>query len=112
IGIVGERLIDVALEDRDPAGDGALHFRARNLDASRIHALVLRQPLQQFAFAATEIEHTRFRLHDFADDRVVAAAQQFPYEAGLHDSFSNVLARNPPTSSVCSATSTRKESCP
>ena len=87
-------------------------------DSPNIHFLVGRQPGQQFAFAAAQVEHLGPGLHDFADDGVIAAAQQFAHEGrflgglGGHAIFSKVLARKPRTRLVCSATSTRNESCP
>src|ERR1039458_8339590 len=62
--------------------------------------------------AAAQVEHFGIGLHDLADNRVIAASQQFADESRLHCAFSNVLARKPRTRSVCSTTSTRKESCP
>jgi hypothetical protein len=41
----------------------------------------LRQPGQQFAFAATQIENAGARLDNFADDLVVFAPEHIGYEA-------------------------------
>src|SRR5205823_6591190 len=112
VGVIGQPFVDVALEDRDAACDGFLYLGAGDFHAARIHALGGGQPLQQFAFAAAQVEHLGPRLDNFADDGIIAAAQELADEAGLHCTFSNVLARNPRTRSVCSTTSTRKESCP
>src|ERR1039457_404411 len=40
VRIIGQPMVDVALIDRHAAGDGALHLRARNLHAARIHARI------------------------------------------------------------------------
>ena len=112
VGVIGESLVEIALEDRDAAGDGALDFGAGELDAARIDALIGGEPFEQLAFAAAEVEHAAAGLDDLADDRVIAATQQIPDKPRLHESFSNVVERNPRTRSVCSATSTRKASWP
>ena len=51
VGKIGQRVLNVAVKNRDAAGNGLPHFRAFNLHAACIHALVLGQPGQQFAFA-------------------------------------------------------------
>ena len=75
-GIVGQAFVDIALINGHAARDGPLHQRSVDLHAAGIHALVNREPFQQFAIAAAEVQHLGVGLHDFADDGVVAAAQQ------------------------------------
>src|SRR5262249_8381183 len=100
------------------AGDGALHTQSRGFHTAPLHALLSREPFQQFAFAATQVKHLRARIHNFADDGVVAAAEQVAHETALlgrlrwHAAFSSVLERKPRTNSVCSATSTKNASWP
>src|SRR5260370_25523466 len=64
------------MENGHAARDSLLRFRSGNLDAARVHALVQRQPLQQFALATAEIEDARIGLDELADDGVIAASQQ------------------------------------
>ena len=80
IGIILEHFVDVALIGRHAARDGPLHLGGRDLNAARIHSLVLGQPVEQLAFAASEIQHLAIRLDDVADDGEILAAQQFADE--------------------------------
>src|SRR5271165_185375 len=120
IGEIGEGFFDVALINGHAFGDSPLDSRTRKLDAERVHILVLREPGQKLAFSAAQVEHARPANHDLTDDRVIAAAQQCAYKrlcARMHGCrhqplILRVLARKPRTSSVCSATVTRKASCP
>ena len=89
VGIVGQPFVDIALEYADAARDRLLHFGAGDFHAARVHALIAGQPLQQFAFAAAQVEHLGVGLHNLADDGVVAAAQKFAYEASLHCARAN-----------------------
>ena len=79
--------------------------------------------MQQLAFAAADVEHACIRLHELADDGVIAAAEHFAngrmlqlHGGGAHDALATfsryVLARKPRINSVCSATSTRNASWP
>ena len=51
-----------------------------DLDAAPLDALVLGQPLQQFAVAAAQVQHLGVGLDQLADDGVVAAPQHLPHE--------------------------------
>ena len=68
VRIIREALIDIALIDRNAPRNRAAHLRRRNLHAAREHLLMFRQPGQQLAFAAAEIEHAAAGLDDLADD--------------------------------------------
>src|SRR5688572_5516700 len=124
VRIIGKALIDVSLVHRDAARDRPLDPSTDNLHATRVDAFMLREPLKQLAIAAADVQDTRVRLNNIANDRVVAAAKDLTNEWAApdfrwgrrHEAFAafsrNVLARKPRMSSVCSATSTRKASCP
>ncbi len=81
---IGERVLDVAVKDGNAARDGLPHFRAFNLHAARIHALVFGEPGQQLALAAAQIQHASVGLDDVADDGVVAASEQLRDERFGH----------------------------
>ena len=84
IGQVGQGFFEIAVKYRNAAGDGPLRLWPGDLDASRIHMFVRRQPRQQLAFAAAEIEDAGVGFNQFADDGVVAAAKQLADEGFGH----------------------------
>src|SRR5215470_6831605 len=87
VGQVRQRVFEVAVKNRDAARDGLLRSRARNLDATRVYVLVLSEPVQQLAFATSQIEHASVGLDELADDRVIAAAEQLRHERLGHLAF-------------------------
>src|SRR5580692_912433 len=96
IGKVGEGFFKIAVKYRNAARDGALRLGSGDLHAARIHMFVGRQPFQKFAFAAAEVEHAGVGFDQFADDGVVAAAEQLAYE-----SFGHAKAPTPLRSRLC-----------
>jgi len=76
VGKIGQRVFDIAVKNGDASRDGLPHFGAFDLHAARIHALVFGQPREQFALAASQVQHASPRLNNGADNRVVAASEQ------------------------------------
>src|SRR5437660_5708450 len=68
VGKIGQRFLQIAMKNGHAARDSLLRFRSGNLNPARIHALVQRQPLQQFSLAAAKIENACIRLDELADD--------------------------------------------
>src|SRR5277367_3263813 len=77
LGIIVQAGFQISLIDRYAASDRLLHARARQFDAASIDLLVLPQPGQQLAFAASEIEDACPWFDQLAYDGVVAAAKDF-----------------------------------
>src|SRR5215471_9400811 len=72
VGQVRQRVFEVAVKNRD---------------ATRVYVLVLSEPVQQLAFATSQIEHASVGLDELADDRVIAAAEQLRHERLGHLAF-------------------------
>src|SRR5205085_12121740 len=123
VRIILQAMIDIALINRNTPGDCALYALSVQLDPACFHSLVLLQPREQFAIAATQIEYACLWLDQFADDCVIRTAEYTMDKwtvpklgrIGRHARATisrQVLARKPRMSSVSSATSTRNASCP
>lgn len=77
--VFGHRLVDVAVIDRDAPGDRFLNQLAVDLDAARLHLLVLAQPGQQRAVPASQVEHPRSGRNQFRDESKIAPSKDVAY---------------------------------
>ena len=73
VGIGGEIVVGVALDDRKAARHGLVDALLRQLDAAAVGLLLLLEALQQRAVAAADVEHARARRHEAGDDLQVDA---------------------------------------
>src|SRR5258708_27390808 len=88
---IGQRFLQIAMKNGHAARASLLRFRSGNLDPARIHALMHRQPPQQFSFSTAEVEDTRIRLDELADDGVSAASPQLRNKGLRHAIFLSLV---------------------
>ena len=73
---LGEALVQVALDDGQPALDAADDVVGLDLDAAGVDLLLALEALEQLARAAAEVQHAGAPLDQLDDEVVVAAARR------------------------------------
>src|SRR5882724_3695519 len=83
VRIVCKVRVSIALDHCQALGDALIHALARQLDAAPVDVTRLRQQSQQFAIAATDIEHARTALDHLGDQQQVDARTAARHARGV-----------------------------